>query len=264
MPEAQRNALTSLTYTFTSFLTVCVHTILYHRDIYPRESFLTTRAYNFPVAQSRHPKVCQWITDAVAAVEAQMLRGNDNMGEAGGWVEKVVLVIFSEQSEVMERYVFDVHKFPRVPVREIDTDFVREKAPLATSSITAQRKSNFVPPAQVEIDLAEQFRAVLLQISNLGTKLSALPENCTYSLAIELSDPADPPIGHPQPWIPVEPRLQRRVGEKSTFSGGTETTAVRKVDAGEMIFEMWIEEGKAKSDSTDNNIQSSSSSGLYS
>ena len=59
---------------FSDFLTVAVHTILYERDIYPRTSFLSARKYNYPVKQSRHPKVCKWIQDAVAAVEIEMLK----------------------------------------------------------------------------------------------------------------------------------------------------------------------------------------------
>lgn len=59
---------------FSEFLTVAVHTILYERDIYPRTSFLSARKYNYPVRQNRHPKVCQWIMDAVAAVETELLK----------------------------------------------------------------------------------------------------------------------------------------------------------------------------------------------
>lgn len=59
---------------FKDFLTVATHTILYERDIYPRTSFLKARKYNYPVRQSRHPKVCKWVQDAVAAVEAEMLK----------------------------------------------------------------------------------------------------------------------------------------------------------------------------------------------
>ena len=59
---------------FGEFLTVAVHTILYERDIYPRTSFLRARKYNYAVRQNRHPKVCQWIQDAVAAVEGELLK----------------------------------------------------------------------------------------------------------------------------------------------------------------------------------------------
>ena len=59
---------------FCEFLTVAVHTILYERNIYPRTSFLNARKYNYPVCQNRHPKVCKWIQDAVAAVEVELLK----------------------------------------------------------------------------------------------------------------------------------------------------------------------------------------------
>lgn len=59
---------------YCDFLTVAIHTILFERKIYPEHSFIKARKYNFPVRQSRHPKVCSWIQDAVAAVESEMLR----------------------------------------------------------------------------------------------------------------------------------------------------------------------------------------------
>ena len=76
---ANRADLTVDTYqavvsTFGEFLTVAVHTILYERDVYPRTSFLSARKYNCSVRQNRHPKVCKWIQDAVAAVEVEMLK----------------------------------------------------------------------------------------------------------------------------------------------------------------------------------------------
>lgn len=64
----------SIVSAFSDFLTVAIHTILHERDIYPRPSFLTARKFNCPVKQSRHPKVCKWIQDAVAAVEVEMLK----------------------------------------------------------------------------------------------------------------------------------------------------------------------------------------------
>ena len=63
---------------FSDFLTVAIHTILYERDIYPQSSFIKARKYNYPVRQSRHPKVCKWIQDAVAAVEVEMFKVQPN------------------------------------------------------------------------------------------------------------------------------------------------------------------------------------------
>ncbi|OCL08976.1 DNA-binding protein [Glonium stellatum] len=84
---------------------------------------------------------------------------------------------------------------------------------------------------------------------------------------------AEPPVGHPQPWIPVQPSLQRTRGGSESGSGsaggsaddmsgegggrsagaregadlgGARTTPIRAVEAGVLSFEMWVEEGKAK------------------
>ena len=59
---------------YSDFLTVAIHTILYERNIYPQTSFIKACKYNYPVRQSRHPKLCRWIQDAVAAVEIEMLK----------------------------------------------------------------------------------------------------------------------------------------------------------------------------------------------
>ena len=83
---------------YSDFLTVAIHTILYERDIYPRTSFLKARKYNYAVRQSRHPKVCKWIQDAVAAVEAEMLkvRSVDSKGTfASSFVFKKPLFLVS-------------------------------------------------------------------------------------------------------------------------------------------------------------------------
>ncbi|KAK3901092.1 DNA-binding protein [Staphylotrichum tortipilum] len=71
---------------FNSFLTVAIHNILYYRRIYPPQTFLSTKAYNLPVHQSRHPKVCAWIRDAVDAVAVQL---------SAGHVSRIAIVIHS-------------------------------------------------------------------------------------------------------------------------------------------------------------------------
>ncbi len=68
------NTYQAIVSTFSDFLTVAIHTILYERNIYPSTSFLSARKYNYPVRQNRHPKVCKWVQDAVAAVEAEILK----------------------------------------------------------------------------------------------------------------------------------------------------------------------------------------------
>ena len=234
------NSYAALISVFCDFLTVATHTILFERNIYPPDSFLSARKYNYAVRQSRHPKVCQWVTDAIAAVETELLNGT---------VSRVVVPIFSPTQQPLERFIFDLTKFPSVPKEDVNTPFEQ--------SISA-------------VDVDEQFRAAMAKLRVCSSTLKPVPDGCTFTLAIELMDAADPPIGHPQPWIPTQPSLQRQVvinhdGEREEQKigedlGGVQTTPVRTVDAGEMVFEMWIEEGKAKAETT-NTTNSSTGSG---
>jgi len=219
--------------TFTDFLTVAIHTILYERNIYPRTSFLSARKYNFSVRQSRHPKVCKWITDAVSAVETELLKGI---------AERIAIVIFDVQDRPLERFVFDVSRFPVVPVTEHLTPLDRR-----------DDKGESVSVLPV-VDLEEQMRATMARLSDCGTVIKPVPDDCTFTVVVELKDESEPPVGHPQAWIPVQPGLQKTVradedgrhAERGAEVGGVKTTPVRSVAAGDMLFEMWIEEGRAK------------------
>ena len=64
----------SLVNAFTDFLTVATHTILYERDIYPKESFMGARKYNYAVKQNRHPAVCKFVDDAITAIRTELLK----------------------------------------------------------------------------------------------------------------------------------------------------------------------------------------------
>lgn len=73
-PTPNLNTYAAILAAFSDFLTVSIHTILFERALYPRESFLRARKFNYPVRQSRHPGVCKWIQDAVKAVEVEMAK----------------------------------------------------------------------------------------------------------------------------------------------------------------------------------------------
>lgn len=246
----QRHAMSttyaSLVAQFTTFLTVAIHTILYERSIYPKESFLAARKYNFPVRQSRHPKVCQWIMDAVSAVEAELLRGS---------VARVAVVIFDpETCWPLERFMFDMSKLPVVPANELNTPFERDEEAIGhgqSKALTDRMVTN----------IEEQLRGVMSKLAVCSNRLKPIPEGCTFTISIELKEQADPPIRHPQPWIPAQPSLQKARAEVNSENiakpayngggvdlGGVSVLPVRTVDAGEMIFELWIEEGNAKAD----------------
>lgn len=268
LPPTTPQTLIHLIAHFTAFLTVAIHTILYERHIYPPTTFLSARKYNFPVRQSRHPKVCQWITDAVSAVSDQLLKGT---------LARVALVIVDPETyKPLERFVWDLTRLPVVPMGEVGTPLEREGG----GAIGGQ--DGTTPP----VDLEEQFRAVMSQLSVVGGRLAPIPEGCTFTVSIELKDEADPPIGHPQPWVPSQPGLQRTAGRQMngqpSYSeeqkappeqeqeqgserregadlGGVRALPVRTVEAGEMVFEMWIEEGKAKAETMQSSRADSSS-----
>ncbi|KAK3059350.1 hypothetical protein LTS18_011078 [Coniosporium uncinatum] len=254
---------------FSSFLTISIHSILYHRSLYPRTTFLTARAYNYPVHQSRHPLVCQWINDAISAVEEQLLKGLQSTAldlkyARNERVERVVLVVYGPVPEKLhsttnsggdgggdsftslessksntssneertrdrplERYIFDTSRFPIVPKGEAHTPV-----------------EAFV---KMQVDLEEQFRGSLARLEQRCQKLSVLPKGCTYTLAMELADEGAAPVGHPQAWVPVQPGMQRvKGGEAGEEGKGGRSVPVGSVRADQFMFEMWIEEGKAK------------------
>ncbi|KAG9247707.1 DNA-binding protein [Calycina marina] len=228
-PKTILNTYQAILTTFSDFLVVAIHTILYERGLYPPETFLLTRAYNFPVRQNRHPLVCKWVNDAVTAISAQLLKGT---------VRRVALVVYSSKQECLERFMFDVEGFPAVPEKERLTEFEGTDGGDGEELRISR------------VDVEEQLRSTVRKLAYCGEKLGGLPDGCTYTVAVELKQQADPPIGHPQPWVPSEPNLQ--TGEKGTSEkvgadiGGVKTVPVRSVESGQFVFESWIEEGKSK------------------
>ncbi|KAI1169900.1 HORMA domain-containing protein [Nemania sp. FL0916] len=246
VPQATR-----LLTTFTHFLTVCIHNILFYRGLYPSTTFLTSRAYNLPVHQSRHPAVCAWIRDAVDAVRAQIAQGT---------VERLAVVIFDANAAVMERWMFDLARFPAwkgLPLprdgkgkekawgREDDEDDVVAGDAVAGMGAGDEQQQQKVNWTNVD----EQLRAAVRRLAYAGEKLASLPEGCTYTVAVELRDEAEAPIGHPQPWVPTQPNLQTASKDQQTPGkdvGGAKTTPLRAIEAGPLLFECWVEESKAK------------------
>ena len=180
----------------------------------------------------------------MAAVERELLKQT---------IARVILVIFEAEGRgrPLERFVFDLSRFPDVPAAEVNTPIVRGDGDGASRV-----------GATPSVDLEEQLRAVLSKLAVCGKTLKPVPENCTYTICIELKDEVHPPIGHPQPWIPAQPRAQTTIVTRGNeaFGGnvktelrrgedteGLKTVPIRAVDAGDnFVFEMWIEEGKAK------------------
>jgi mitotic spindle assembly checkpoint protein MAD2B len=232
----------SLVAHFLDFLTVSVHTILYERDVYPRESFAPTRRYNYPVRHSRVPEVCEWINEAIDAVEVELMKGI---------VDRVSLIIYSRFNDPLERFVFDLTRFPAVAKRDWHVPF---------ASTAPEEKERLKKEKIKVVDMEQQFRAVMTRLQFCQRELDPLPDDVSWTISVEVKEEANPPgpiDRKATPWIAVEPSLQKepasdehpaRVG---TDVGGVKTTPLRTVEAGEMMFEIWVEEGASKIDALD-------------
>jgi mitotic spindle assembly checkpoint protein MAD2B len=253
-PSTTSNLLStqsSLIQTLCSFLTVSIHHILYLRSIYPRISFLAVRAYNFPARQNRHPAVCAWINSAIDAVRDQLEKNT---------VDKVAICIFEVQRNVvLEKWTFDLRTFPVVEKIDRDTLFEKEVEGNETYNDTFRNKIKVA-------DLEAQFRAVLSRLSSASTRLSALPNDseCSFTVSIEVRNDADRPVGRlekeERKWIAAEPEPWKDSDEHRRASDGDEqtsrtaaaqkvnskTVAIRRLEAGELRMEVWVEESKAK------------------
>ncbi|PUU74474.1 DNA-binding protein [Tuber borchii] len=218
--------------TLTDFLTVCIHTILYHRNIYPPELYIKARKYSFPVYQSRHERVCKWIADAVGAVAGEIAKGN---------VSKVSLIIISPRNIPLERYVFDLSAFPNVPFEGGYGDLLLQQLAEVGGGVGGEEKKRL---DEITIaGLEAQFRACLMKLSVAAPDLGRLPEDCTYTVAMEMKEPGAP-INYAEVWVPAEGQGSDGTGIR--HGGGTRSTAIRTVEAGSICLELSIEETTTK------------------
>lgn len=177
IPRPQANTLLT---SFTAFLTITIHTILYYRRLYPQQTFLMTKAHNLPVPQSRHPALCEWINSALAAIQDQL---------ALGVVTKVCIVTHAPDSmAVVERWVFDVTNFPVWATG-------KGKEKLGAGQRFQRREEEDDDGSVNWVDVNEAYRGALRRISYAGEMKGPLPEGCTFTLAVELRDEAPAPIG---------------------------------------------------------------------
>ena len=146
----------------------------------------------------------------------------------------MAIVIISKDNKALERFVFDVSRFPAVPNGDQDT-------PLERSGVDEQAA---VLPV---VDMEEQFRAVMSKLTNCGSSLTPVPPQCTFTIAIDLRQEGSAPVSHPQAWIPAQRRPDKHVEHQANQTKTSRTTPLRSVQAGEMVFETWIEESSEKS-----------------
>jgi len=104
--------------------------------------------------------------------------------------------------------------------------------------------------------LEDSLRAAMIRTAYSDSNLSPLPDDCTFTLTIEMREAHSRPgsVSIPiqrladeqdttDPWIPAT--QQPEPGEKHVSVGGS-TLPIRSVDVGPVRFEMWVEESRAK------------------
>jgi mitotic spindle assembly checkpoint protein MAD2B len=174
---------------FTSFLTIAIHSLLYHRGLYPEQSFLAARAFNLAVRQSRHPGLCAWINDAVDAVSARLRTGS---------VSRIAVVVHGpppQQVVVRERWLFDVDRFPNSwgTAAEIRAARAPPSHQLHPDEHMGQDADD---PQKINwADIHEALRAALQRLAFAAQAEPKLPQGCTFTLAVELREDAEAPIG---------------------------------------------------------------------
>ncbi|RDA94749.1 hypothetical protein CP533_6735 [Ophiocordyceps camponoti-saundersi (nom. inval.)] len=227
MPSLSPSEASSLISSFSAYLTIAIHSILYHRSLYPKASFRLGRAYNLAVWQSRHPGVCAWVRDAVEAAEAQIR-------EAA--VGRIGMSIHGPDHDVVERWIFDLdHGFPNFHVVDPHHHHHHHQLDVQDDVFGAAASTSLNLS-----DLHQSWRAALQRLAVVASSLPPTPDNCTFALALELRNDAAPPTQHPQLWIPSEPPLQPPSGHALR---GRSTTPVRSVQAGPIFFDCWVERG---------------------
>lgn len=219
--------------TLSSFLVVLTHHTLYLRRIYPSVSFVSTRAYNYPVRQNRHPDVCAWISDAIECVRDQLEKNT---------VENVAICIFEcDENRVLERWVVDLRNLPVVSKRDRDVPFDEDEELRKKVSI---------------VDLEASFRAVLSRLTTTAARLRPLPDGdgvpeCSFTICVEIKDSVEKPVGRleekERSWIVAEPGPFNQAEDQAngTKSPG-KLHAIRRLEAGELQMEMFVEESAAK------------------
>jgi mitotic spindle assembly checkpoint protein MAD2B len=175
-------------------------------------------------------------------------------------VEKIALCIFDlERNMVLEKWTFDLRSFPLVEKLDRDTPFERQEGESNTSTNNLKERINVA-------DLEAQFRAVLSRVASASARLSDLPKQteCSFTVSIEVRDEADRPVGRlereerkwvaaePKPWgATVDPREGLSAEEQDDPTAPPrkrhgKTVPVRRLEAGELRMEVWVEESKEK------------------
>ena len=193
-----------------------------------------------------------------------------------GSITAVSVIISSlRNNQPLERYAFDLSTLPRVPASEINSIFEERKDNSSSSSSSSSKPTTTNPTAPMQnVDLEGQFRACLARLASACARLTPLPrdDEFSFTVCIELRDDALSPAGttaEEQTWIVAEPSKVHLRSCTAPYSvskqnndddndeeghppspkvgnGRAKTVPVRRVEAGELRLELWVEEARQK------------------
>jgi hypothetical protein len=196
--------------TFTEFLIVAIHQILYERSIYLPRIFTAAKIYRLPVQQIRHPGLCAYINHATTAVHRTILSGT---------VKRISVVIFV-QDLPREQFVFDIS---RLSQRILDT---------AGREIELEESFPLV-------DAEEQLRAALSKLREHCVSLDALDAQGTFRMALETDKDSALGSDDRQQWANVP--QTGTTEDRCRGEHASNNVKIRSVGAGALAFDLWYE-----------------------
>ncbi|KAJ6144653.1 hypothetical protein N7470_008548 [Penicillium chermesinum] len=157
-----------------------------------------------------------------------------------------IIISSLRTNQPLERYAFDLSGFPRAPAGEVNTTFEDRDEDASGAGVSDRG------PAPTSVDLESQFRACLARLASACARLTPLPrdDEFSFTVCIEVREDALPPAGttkEEQTWIVADPgKVHLRSSAPRASNGRAKTVPVRRVEAGELRLELWVEEARQK------------------
>jgi hypothetical protein len=202
--------------TFIEFLIVATHQILQGLNIYPSNTFILTTKYNLIVYQSRHLRVCDYISLTTTAVHQEILSGT---------VKRIKVVTFVQDSP-REQFVFDI------------TPFFQHGSETTVIEANAEQEI-------FSVDAEQQLRGVLSKLKNYCNSLGPSNDRKTFRIIIEKDRDSVLGSGSEEQWENVPNthiNTGCHVGERAT-----NMVEIRSVQAGRLVFALWYEPARTPS-----------------
>lgn len=187
------------------FLEITIHSILYHRNVYPKKIFQLKKKYNIPVHVITHSGLNQYITDFLKAAASLYQQGQ---------LDEVHLQISDDQNNPLQTYVFRVIR--------IEDTLSSERA-----------KDPFL------LMMENVMKACLLKLSSTNSEMPSLPDNSQFELVLKLksfdsiSNTREDQNFQKFQWIPQDEKLS---------PSKSKIVAVENIETNFMQMEIYIED----------------------